>query len=126
MWLVEVSRATAWTISGEVPHFEKMLYDNAQLVRAYLHAWQITGEPEFKRIVTETLDFIAREMTHPEGGFYSSLDADSEGEEGKFYVWNADEIKATLGDDYGFFQAAYGITDGWQLGRQDSTTARYR
>jgi len=93
-----------------VPHFEKMLYDNAQLVRAYLHAWQITGEPEFKRIVTETLDFIAREMTHPEGGFYSSLDADSEGEEGKFYVWTADELQAVLGDDYDFFKTAYGVT----------------
>ena len=94
-----------------VPHFEKMLYDNAQLVRAYLHAWQVTGEPEFKRIVTETLDFIAREMTHPNGGFYSSLDADSEGEEGKFYVWDADEIKSTIGEDYDFFQTAYGITE---------------
>ncbi len=94
-----------------VPHFEKMLYDNAQLVRAYLHAWQITKEPEFKRIVEETLDFVAREMTHPEGGFYSSLDANSEGEEGKFYAWTADEIKSTLGDDYDFFQTAYGITE---------------
>jgi len=94
-----------------VPHFEKMLYDNAQLVRAYLHAWQITKEPEFKRIVEETLEFVAREMTHPEGGFYSSLDADSEGEEGKFYVWMADEIKEVLGDEYEFFQTAYGITE---------------
>ncbi len=87
-----------------------MLYDNAQLARAYLHAWQITGDPFFKRIVTETLDFIAREMTHPDGGFYSSLDADSEGEEGKFYVWTLDEIRATLKDDSDFFEAAYGIT----------------
>ena len=94
-----------------VPHFEKMLYDNAQLIRAYLHAWQITKEPDFKRIVEETLEFVAREMTHPEGGFYSSLDADSEGEEGKFYVWIADEIKEVLGDEYEFFQTAYGITE---------------
>jgi len=93
-----------------VPHFEKMLYDNAQLARAYLHAWQITGDSFFKQVVTETLDFIAREMTHPEGGFYSSLDADSEGEEGKFYVWTLDEIRATLKDDSDFFEAAYGIT----------------
>ncbi len=93
-----------------VPHFEKMLYDNAQLARAYLHAWQITGDPFFKQIVTETLDFTAREMTHPDGGFYSSLDADSEGEEGKFYVWTLDEIRATLKDDSDFFEAAYGIT----------------
>jgi uncharacterized protein YyaL (SSP411 family) len=94
-----------------VPHFEKMLYDNALLARAYLHAWQITGEPRYKRIVEETLEFIAREMTHPQGGFYSSLDADSEGEEGKFYVWTADEIKSVLGADYDFFQSAYGITE---------------
>jgi len=93
-----------------VPHFEKMLYDNAQLARAYLHAYQITGEDFCKRIVTETLDFIAREMTHPNGGFYSSLDADSEGEEGKFYVWTLDEIRAALKDDSDFFEAAYGVT----------------
>jgi len=93
-----------------VPHFEKMLYDNALLVRAYLHAWQVTKEPAFKRIVEETLDFTLREMTHKEGGFYSSLDADSEGAEGKFYVWSIDEIRATLKDDSDFFEAAYGIT----------------
>jgi uncharacterized protein len=93
-----------------VPHFEKMLYDNALLVRAYLHAWQVTKEPFYKRIVEETLEFIEREMTHPEGGFYSSLDADSEGEEGKFYVWTLDEIREILMDDSDFFEAAYGIT----------------
>ena len=93
-----------------VPHFEKMLYDNAQLVRAYLHAWHVTGESFFRQIVTETLEFIAREMTHPEGGFYSSLDADSEGEEGRFYVWTRDEIRSILGEDSEFFEAAYGIT----------------
>ena len=93
-----------------VPHFEKMLYDNAQLARAYLHAWQITREPFFRQIVIETLDFIAREMTHPEGGFYSSLDADSEGEEGKFYVWTLEEIREILKDEADFFEAAYGIT----------------
>jgi hypothetical protein len=93
-----------------VPHFEKMLYDNAQLARAYLHAYQITNDPFFKRIVTETLDFIARELTHPDGGFYSSLDADSEHEEGKFYVWTQDEIRSALKEDSDFFEAAYGIT----------------
>lgn len=92
-----------------VPHFEKMLYDNAQLARAYLHAYQITGEPFYRRIVEETLGFVMREMTSPEGGFYSSLDADSEGEEGKFYVWTQDEIRATLGPDAEFFEAAYGV-----------------
>jgi len=95
-----------------VPHFEKMLYDNALLVRAYLHAWQVTKEPAFKRIVEETLDFIQREMTHKQGGFYSALDADSEGVEGKFYVWGLDEIHVTLKEDSEFFEAAYGITAG--------------
>jgi|JFJP01.1.fsa_nt_gi hypothetical protein len=95
-----------------VPHFEKMLYDNALLVRAYLHAWQVTKEPAFKRIVEETLDFVQREMTHEQGGFYSSLDADSEGVEGKFYVWTLDEIRATLKEDSDFFEAAYGISAG--------------
>ena len=93
-----------------VPHFEKMLYDNALLTRAYLHAWQVTKEPFFKQIVEETLGFVARELTHEQGGFYSSLDADSEGEEGRFYVWTLDEIRAVLKDDSEFFEAAYGIT----------------
>jgi uncharacterized protein YyaL (SSP411 family) len=99
-----------------VPHFEKMLYDNALLIRAYLHAWQVTKDPAFKRIAEETLDFVAREMTHEQGGFYSSLDADSEGVEGKFYVWSLDEIRNILKEDSVFFEAAYGIiTDGnWE------------
>ncbi|MBC7878697.1 MAG: thioredoxin domain-containing protein [Anaerolineales bacterium] len=93
-----------------VPHFEKMLYDNALLVRAYLHAWQVTKEPAFKRIIEETLGFVMREMTHEQGGFYSSLDADSEGEEGKFYVWTLDEIREALKDESEFFEAAYGVS----------------
>ncbi|GAB4546859.1 MAG: thioredoxin domain-containing protein [Anaerolineales bacterium] len=92
------------------PHFEKMLYDNALLLRAYLRAWQISGDAQFKRIVTETIDFIEREMTDPQGGFYSSLDADSEHEEGKFYVWTLDNIREVLQEDAKFFEAAYGIT----------------
>ncbi|MBI5964167.1 MAG: thioredoxin domain-containing protein [Chloroflexi bacterium] len=94
------------------PHFEKMIYDNALLIRAYLHAWQVTKEPAFKRIVEETLHFVMREMTHKQGGFYSSLDADSEGEEGKFHVWSLDEIREALKGDSDFFEAAYGITAG--------------
>ncbi|GAB4505816.1 MAG: thioredoxin domain-containing protein [Anaerolineales bacterium] len=93
-----------------VPHFEKMLYDNAQLARAYLHAWQVTRQPAFYRVLTETLAFVGREMTHPEGGFYSSLDADSDGEEGKFYVWTREEIREQLSENSEFFEAAYGIT----------------
>jgi hypothetical protein len=81
-----------------------MLYDNALLVRAYLHAWQVTKEPAFKQIVGDTLNFIIREMTHEQGGFYSSLDADSEGEEGSFYVWTLDEIRETLKDDSDFLK----------------------
>ncbi|HSJ87605.1 MAG TPA: thioredoxin domain-containing protein, partial [Anaerolineales bacterium] len=93
-----------------VPHFEKMLYDNAQLALAYLHGYLVTGEQRFRQICEETLDFILREMTHPMGGFYSSLDADSEGEEGKFYVWTQDELQNVLGADFDIFKAAYGIT----------------
>ncbi|MEL7644858.1 MAG: thioredoxin domain-containing protein [Anaerolineaceae bacterium] len=91
------------------PHFEKMLYDNAQLARVYLHAWQITNDPMFRRVVEETLDFVKRELRDPQGGFYSSLDADTEGIEGKFYVWTLDEIKKAFGKSDDLFEAAYGI-----------------
>ncbi|MEE8046773.1 MAG: thioredoxin domain-containing protein, partial [Dehalococcoidia bacterium] len=79
-----------------VPHFEKMLYDNAQLVSLYLHAYQATQKPLFKRIVEETLEYVTREMTHKAGGFYSASDADSEGVEGKFFVWTVEEIDEAL------------------------------
>ncbi|MCK6578705.1 MAG: thioredoxin domain-containing protein [Anaerolineae bacterium] len=81
-----------------VPHFEKMLYDNAQLSRVYLHAFQQTGDPSFRTIACEIYDYVLREMTAPEGGFYSTTDADSEGEEGKFFVWSQAELQALLGD----------------------------
>jgi uncharacterized protein len=96
-----------------VPHFEKMLYDNALLSRLYLHVFQITGEEFFRRIVTETLDYVAREMTDASGAFYSTQDADSEGVEGKFFVWDKAEIETLLGaDDARLFCAYYGVTEG--------------
>jgi uncharacterized protein YyaL (SSP411 family) len=95
-----------------VPHFERMLYDNAQLARVYLHAWQVTGNEFFRTITEEILDYVVREMTDPAGGFYSTQDADSEGEEGKFFVWTPDEIREILGNDADEFMAAYGVTPG--------------
>lgn len=84
-----------WT----VPHFEKMLYDNALLARAYLHGWQVTGTADFRRVCEETLDWMLRDLCAAEGGFMSALDADSEGVEGKFYVWTARELRDALGAD---------------------------
>ncbi len=94
-----------------VPHFEKMLYDNALLSRVYLYAWQLTGEPLFRQIVEQTLDYVLREMTGASGGFYSTQDADSEGVEGKFFVWTPQEIKQHLGEDLGaLFCRYYDVT----------------
>jgi uncharacterized protein YyaL (SSP411 family) len=95
-----------------VPHFEKMLYDNAQLARLYLHLYQITGDEFARRVVAETLDYVVREMTDARGGFYSSQDADSEGQEGKFFVWSKQEIVEILGaPKAGTFCDYYGVTD---------------
>ncbi len=94
-----------------VPHFEKMLYDNAQLARAYLHGWQALGHERYRRICEETLDWALREMRGPEGGFYSALDADSEGEEGRFYVWTEEEIRAVLGEAADSVAAFYGVSE---------------
>ena len=93
-----------------VPHFEKMLYDNALLVMVLSEAFQLTGLPHYERVIHETLSFIEREMTSPEGGFYAALDADSEGVEGKYYVWTYDEVCEALKEDAPLFCAYYDIT----------------
>ena len=95
-----------------VPHFEKMLYDNSQLARIYLHAWQALDQPEYQRGACEILDYILREMTHPAGGFYSTQDADSAGVEGQFFVWTSAEVRALLGDEAMLFAELYGVTPG--------------
>ena len=87
-----------------------MLCDVAQLARVYLHAWQVMDEPFCRAIVEETLDYVVREMTDSAGGFCSTQDVDSEGEEGKFFVWTPDEIRSVLGDQADRFTEAYGVT----------------
>lgn len=94
-----------------IPHFEKMLYDNAQLVSLYATAYRWNPDPLYKQVVNETLAFINREMTDASGGFYSSFDADSEGEEGTFYVWRKEELQALLKDDFEAFSLVYNIND---------------
>ena len=95
-----------------VPHFEKMLYDNAQLVRVYLDAWRLSREPRFRQVVDQTLEYLQREMIHPDGGFYTAQDADSEGHEGKYFVWTHAEVKTVLGPQVGdLFCRLYDITD---------------
>ena len=95
------------------PHFEKMLYDNAQLASVYLDAYRITGKPLYRRIAEETLDYVLQEMADPAGGFHSTQDADSEGEEGKYYLWDMAEVKRLLpGEDGELFCRYYGVTQG--------------
>src|SRR4029453_3215385 len=113
-----------YSVDGEwrVPHFEKMLYDQAQLVLAYLEAAQLTGDGFFAQIADDTLQYVARELTSPGGGFYSAEDADSipadhagqagvHGVEGAFYVWSANELRERLGEDYNAFALRFGIEE---------------
>lgn len=93
------------------PHFEKMLYDNGQLLTLYSDAHRLTGNPLYKRVVYQTIDFAKRELLSPEGGFYSALDADSEGEEGKFYTWTTPELRDLLGTDFDWFADLYSVEE---------------
>jgi uncharacterized protein YyaL (SSP411 family) len=96
----------------EVPHFEKMLYDNAQLVKIYADAWRHAPQPAWRAVFEQSCDYVLRDLTHPQGGFCAGEDADSEGEEGRFYVWSAEQIRAVLGaDDGAFALRAYGVTE---------------
>ncbi|GAB3636916.1 thioredoxin domain-containing protein [Hymenobacter arcticus] len=101
-----------------VPHFEKMLYDNGQLLSLYSEAFQVTQDPLYREVVYQTVAWVRRELTNPEGGFYSSLDADSEGEEGKFYVWTREELQQHLGDEEPLAAAYYNCTGvgNWEHG----------
>ncbi len=103
----------------KVPHFEKMLYDNGQLVSLYANAFKVTGNPLYREVVYETIAFVERELTSPDGVFYAALDADSEGEEGKYYVWRAAEIDEVLGDDAGVVKSFYQVGGKglWEGGR---------
>jgi uncharacterized protein YyaL (SSP411 family) len=94
-----------------VPHFEQMLYDNAQLARVYLHAWQVTGDERYLDVATGTLDYVIRELTTEDGAFAASQDADTDGEEGATFVWTAGDIREVLGDGTALFEVAYGVTE---------------
>ncbi len=96
-----------------VPHFEKMLYDNAQLARCYVHAWQLLGKPRYRAVATETLDYLLRQMRHPLGGFFSAEDADTEEGEGAYFTWTPDEVRAALRpQEAAAIERAYGLTAG--------------
>ncbi|MGE5241168.1 MAG: thioredoxin domain-containing protein, partial [Bacteroidota bacterium] len=118
----------------EIPHFEKMLYDNAQLLALYVDAWRATGESLFRRIAVETAEWVMREMQAPGGGYYSALDADSEGHEGKFYVWSAEEIRRLLSpEEWDAVERRFGLhgtpnfEGQWHLNvRADTATLAYR
>ncbi|MEQ9592511.1 MAG: thioredoxin domain-containing protein [Cyclobacteriaceae bacterium] len=118
-----------YSVDGEwfAPHFEKMLYDNAQLLSLYAEAFSITGDPFYKRIVFETIEWLGREMTNKDGGFYSALDADSEGEEGKFYVWRKQEWDSVLNESPAWLAQYYNITDegNWEHGNNIMSMADY-
>lgn len=109
-----------YSVDGEwfIPHFEKMLYDNAQLLSVYSEAFSLTGQSLYRLRIEETLRWLHREMQSSEGGFYSALDADSEGIEGKFYIWTADELREVLGPDFEWFSQLYNISDegNWEHG----------
>lgn len=94
-----------------LPHFEKMLYDQALLMMAYTEAWQLTKNPLFEQTVKEIAEYVQRDLLHPDGGFYSAEDADSDGEEGKFYVWKADELRELLLKDFDFIEEHFSIND---------------
>ena len=95
-----------------VPHFEKMLYDNALLARTYLHGWRVLGHDRWRQVATETIEYVLRDLRHPDGGFFSAEDADSEGVEGTFYVWSLEELRSVCGDDAAMAEAWYGVTAG--------------
>jgi hypothetical protein len=101
-----------------VPHFEKMLYDNSQLARVYWHAWQALGDPYYRRVTVEILDYVLREMTHHGGGFYSTQDADSEGVEGKFFLWTVPEVRSILDDEAILFTEVYGVSSNGNFNEQ--------
>src|SRR5207244_8542433 len=95
-----------------VPHFEKMLYDQALLTSAYVHAHLVTGEPRYRRVVEETIAYVLRDLRHEQGGFFSAEDADSEGVEGKFYLWSLEEIEDICGEDAPEVVRYFGVTEG--------------